>query len=173
MHADRDIRIESGQAQGTGRYAMQWTDKGLLSRRNDISIEGSHIGGTQGVMIDAGRHLGIVEGRNTNSTRIDVDKKRSSPIFDPVFMQNRASGSGIDVRTDTAASSTITSSQGGVLLQGGGVVHLQGVQVAGARDIRIEGNEVSIAGAMNRSEVSGEQRRRGGDFGPLGLHDLG
>ncbi|OUM03382.1 DUF637 domain-containing protein [Variovorax sp. JS1663] len=88
-------------------------------------------------------------------------------------MQNRASGTGIDVRTDTAAPSTITSSQGGVLLQGGGVVQLQGVQVAAAKDIAIEGGEIYITAATNRSEVSGEQRQRGGDFGPLGLHDLG
>ncbi|MGK6310281.1 hypothetical protein [Variovorax sp. DT-64] len=32
---------------------------------------------------------------------------------------------------------------------------------------------MNIAGAVNRSEVHGEQRQRGGDFGPLGLHDVG
>ena len=52
-------------------------------------------------------------------------------------------------------------------------MNLQGVQVSAARDIAIEGGSVSIAGATERSQVGGEQRQRGGDFGPLGLHDLG
>ncbi|OUM03379.1 hypothetical protein A8M77_06940 [Variovorax sp. JS1663] len=87
VHADRDIRIESGQAQGTGSYQMQWTDKGLLSRsdnrvsggwdtgtsiassfsgglvslgaRNDITIEGSHLSGTQG-SVSAGGDFGLL-----------------------------------------------------------------------------------------------------------------
>ncbi|VTU18932.1 Filamentous hemagglutinin [Variovorax sp. PBS-H4] len=200
VNAGRDIHIESGQQQDAGSFSMQWSDKGLVSRTattasgqhdsstrvgsrfsgglvalgagNDIGIEGSQLSGTQGVMVDAGRMLDIVEGRNTRNARVDFDRKRSSPIHDPVFMQNRASGTGIDVGSDTAAASTITSSQGGVLLRGG-AVNLQGVQVSAARDIAIEGGSVNIAGAIERSEVHGEQRQRGGDFGPLGLHDLG
>ena len=110
---------------------MQWTDKGLLSRTantlkgehdtstsvgsrfsggivalgagNDITIEGSHLSGTTGVMVDAARLLNIVEGRNTRSASTDFDRKRSSPIHDPVFMQNKAAGTGIEVGSDTAA----------------------------------------------------------------------
>lgn len=200
VDAGRDIHIESGQAQTSGSYSMQWTDRSLVSRtantlsgqhdsstrvgsrfegglvalgaKNDIGIEGSHISGTRGVMLDAGRLLNIVEGRNTSSASVDFDRKRSSPIKDPVFMQNRASGTGIDVKTDTAAASTLASSQGGVLLRGG-AVNLQAVQVSAARDIAIEGGTVNIAGAIDHSQVGGEQRGRGGDFGALGLHDLG
>ncbi|MDR6539795.1 adhesin HecA-like repeat protein, partial [Variovorax soli] len=198
--AGRDILIETGRQQSAGSYAMQWTDKALLSRTantlsgqydnstsvgsrfsgglvsmgagNDLAIEGSQVSGTQGVMLSAGNQLNIVEGRNTASASVDFDRKRSSPIQDPVFMQNKASGTGIGVGRDTAAASTITSSQGGILLQGG-AVKLVGTQVSAARDIAIEGGSVNIAGAVERSEVHGEQRQRGGDFGPLGLHDLG
>jgi filamentous hemagglutinin len=200
VQAGRDINIASGQAQTSGSFSAQWTDKGLLSRtdnklssefanstsigssfsgglvslgaKNDIYIEGSQISGTQGVMIDAGRVLSIVEGRNTTSASADFDKKRSSPIKDPVFMQNRSEGKGLDIHTDTAAASTITSSQGGVLLQGG-LVNMVGVQVDAAKNVAIVGGEVYISGAINRSQAIAEDRSRGGDFGPLGLHDLG
>ena len=84
-----------------------------LGAGNDITIEGSHLSGTTAY----GRcrsPVNVVEGRNTRSASTDFDRKRSSPIHDPVFMQNKAAGTGIDVGSDTAAASTLTSSQGGV-----------------------------------------------------------
>ncbi|MGK6310280.1 hemagglutinin repeat-containing protein [Variovorax sp. DT-64] len=165
VQAGRDIHIESGEARRSGAYTASWTDKGLLKSTttqvsgqfdnstsigssfsggvvamgagNNLVIEGAHVSGTQGVMLSAGNQLTIVEGRSTSSASGDFDRKRSSPIFDPAFMQNKASGTGIDIGSDTAVLSTISSSQGGVVLRGG-AVNLQGVQVSAAKDIAMK-----------------------------------
>ncbi|MEJ8827504.1 hemagglutinin repeat-containing protein, partial [Variovorax humicola] len=104
VHAGHDINIRSGAAQTVGSYSAQSTDKGLLSRTttkvsgsyesstsvgssfsggllamtagNNIAIEGAHVSGTQGVLVDAANDLAIVEGRSTSGMRIDVDKTR-------------------------------------------------------------------------------------------------
>jgi len=201
VHADRDLNITSGQSSELVVEGRQTSKKGILSTttttttssvqtttsegstfsgglvalsaNNDINIEGSHIAGTSGVLVDAGRNLKIVEGRDTSSTSADFDKKKTSPVFDPILMQNRSVGTGIDIKTNSAAASTIQSSEGGVLLEAGNSVFMQGVQVDAAKDLTIKGAQVFIQGATNDREVTGEQRARGGDFDVLGLHDLG
>ncbi|SDC49890.1 filamentous hemagglutinin family N-terminal domain-containing protein [Variovorax sp. CF079] len=192
VHAERDINIASGQTQTSGSFSAQWTDKGVtrstdnklssefasstsvgssfsgglvsLGAKNDIYIEGSHISGTQGVMIDAGRNLGIVEGRNTTYSSAEQDRKTSgvsgllgmavgAPIT-PVLPFSKTSKTGIELQSDTASASTVTSSQGGVLLQGG-TVNMVGVQVDAAKDIAINGGQVYIQAATNTSSVTG------------------
>ena len=49
--------------------------------------------------------------------------------------------------SNTAVASSITSANGGVLLQGAGAVILRGVQVAVVEGIAIQGGAVSITGA--------------------------
>lgn len=198
VQAGRDINIASGQAQTSGSFSAQWTDKGLtrstdnklssefanstsigssfsggmvaIGAKNDIYIEGSHVSGTQGVMIDAGRNLSIVEGRNTTYSSAEQDRKTSgvsgllgmavgAPIT-PVLPFSKGSTTGIELQSDTASASTITSSQGGVLLQGG-TVNMVGVQVDAAKDIVINGGQVYIQAATNTSSVTGTSSTSG------------
>ena len=48
--------------------------------------------------------------------------------------------------SNTAVASSITSTNGGMLLQGDGAAILQGVKVDAAKDITIQGGAVSIIG---------------------------
>ncbi|WP_307574737.1 DUF637 domain-containing protein [Variovorax paradoxus] len=211
LHADRDINIASGQTTTAGSFSTQWSDKGTFSRTDhqltgqygsstsvgsqfsggvvamgagrDISIEGSHISGTQGVAISAGRDLTIVEGRNTSnaSTQVQSDKRgigglggllTGAPII-PTLPYGKTTTNGMDLQTDTASASTISSSQGGVLLQGGNTVFLQGVQVDAAKDINIKGGNVIIQAATNTTSAtsSASARTKGIEPGQILWHD--
>ncbi|SDC49767.1 hypothetical protein SAMN05444679_103218 [Variovorax sp. CF079] len=72
----------------------------------------------------------------------------------PVLPFSKTSKTGIELQSDTASASTVTSSQGGVLLQGG-TVNMVGVQVDAAKDIAINGGQVYIQAATNTSSVTG------------------
>lgn len=215
LHADRDINIASGQTTTAGSFSAQWSDKGTFSRTDhkltgeyssstsvgsqfsggvvamgagrDIAIEGSHISGTQGVAISAGRDLTIVEGRNTSSASTELQSNKTgiggigaalgtallgTPPM-PVLPYGKASTAGIDLQTDTASASTISSSQGGVLLQGGNTVFLQGVQVDAAKDINIKGDNVIIQAATNSTSAtsSTNARTKGIEPGQILWHD--
>lgn len=132
----------------------------LLDADRDILIEGSKISGTQGVAIIAGRDLSVVEGRNTASASVTSSSKTSGlgllggsiPMVGPI---KKGSTTGMEIQTDSASASTIQSSQGGVLLQGGNSVFLQGVQVDAAKDINIRGGNVVIQAATNASSITG------------------
>jgi filamentous hemagglutinin len=211
LHADRDINVASGKTDVSGNFSAQWKDKGTFSRTDnkltgeygsstsvgshlsggivsmdaarDITIEGSHISGTQGVAISAGRDLSIFEGRNTSSasTELQSDKKgigglggllMGTPTI-PSLPYGKASTIGIDLKTDTASASTISSSEGGVLLQGGNTVFLQGVQVDAAKDINIKGGNVIIQGASNSTSATSSNsfRTKGIEPGQILWHD--
>lgn len=211
LHADRDVNIASGQTDVSGNFTATWRDKGTFSRTDnkltgeyssstsvgsrlsggvvaigaarDISIEGSHISGTNGVAISAGRDLAVVEGRNTSSvsTELQSDKKgigglggllTGAPTI-PSLPYGKASTIGIDIKTDTASASTISSSQGGVLLEAGNTVFLQGAQVDAAKDIKIKGGNVVIQGATNSSSATASNsfRTKGIEPGQILWHD--
>ncbi|WP_431274444.1 filamentous hemagglutinin N-terminal domain-containing protein [Variovorax ureilyticus] len=200
VHADRDINITSGQSRDSGGYSAQWSDKGLtkktdnkvsgefanstsvgsrfsgnvvsMTANNDITIEGSHISGTKGVLIDAGRNLTIVEGRDTRSSSVEFERKTSgvsglggllAGLPSPVLPYSKTSGDGLATYSNTASASTITSSEGGVLLRGGGDVFLQGVQVDAAKDITVKGGNVTIQAATeNRSVTTTTSSKKNG-----------
>ncbi|WP_431274443.1 hemagglutinin repeat-containing protein [Variovorax ureilyticus] len=192
--ADGDIKITSGQARDSGSFSAEWTDKGLtkktentvsgefanstsvgssfsgnvvsMTANNDITIEGSHISGTKGVLIDAGRNLTVVEGRDTRSASVDSEKKTKALNLATGVPYGEKSQTGLQVQTDNASASTITSTEGGVLLQGGGNVFLQGVQVDAAKDINISGGNVTIQAATNRQTVTGTHSERVTGMGP-------
>jgi filamentous hemagglutinin len=148
----------------------------------DISIEGSHISGTQGVAISATRNLAIFEGRNTGSISAELQSNKKgiggltgllagTPTI-PSLPYGKATTTNAGIQTDTASASTINSSQGGVLLQGGNVF-LQGVQVDAAKDISIKGGNVVIQAATNSSSVTGStsSRTKGIEPGQILWHD--
>ncbi len=103
-----------------------------LGANNDINIEGSHISGSKGVVIAAGKNLNIVEGHDTVSANMSSSSKTSGvglpggsiPMVGPI---HKGSTTALEIQTDTASASTIQSGQDGVLLQGGNTVFLQAV----------------------------------------------
>ncbi|RST54048.1 filamentous hemagglutinin N-terminal domain-containing protein [Variovorax sp. DXTD-1] len=155
----------------------------LMGAGRDITIEGSKISGTQGVAISAARNLTVVEGRNTSNASAEFEKDKrgiggmaglltGNPII-PVLPYGKNSSMGAEIHSDTASASKISSSQGGVLLQGGNSVFLQGVQVDAAKDITIKGGNVIIQAATNSSSVTGSTgfRTKGIEPGQFLWHD--
>lgn len=153
----------------------------LMGAGRDITIEGSNVSGKDGVAVVAGRNLTIFEGRNTSnaSAELDQTKKGISALGAAagfVMPSGKATTTGVEVSSDIAAPSTITSSRGGVLLQGGGDVFLQGVQVNAAKDVSIQGGNVVIQAATNRQSVTGTTSSKSAwyDFGHMAvLQDVG
>ncbi|MET3442248.1 filamentous hemagglutinin [Variovorax paradoxus] len=159
----------------------------LMGAGRDILIEGSSVSGTQGVAISAGRDLAVVEGRNTSNASAEFDKDKrgiggigaafgtallGTPPM-PILPYGKSSTIGAEIHSDTASASKISSSQGGVLLQGGNSVFLQGVQVDAAKDINIKGGNVVIQAATNSSSVTGSTgfRTKGIEPGQILWHD--
>ena len=180
----RTDRKVTGEYSSSTSVASQFSG-GLVAMGagRDIAIEGSHISGTQGVAISAARNLAIVEGRNTSSasTQVQSDKKgigglggllTGAPAV-PTLPYSKANTTGIDLQTDTASASTIGSSQGGVLLQGGNTVFLQGVQVDAAKDINIRGGNVIVQAATNVTSATAttSSRTKGIEPGQILWHD--
>jgi filamentous hemagglutinin len=153
----------------------------LMGAGRDITIQGSKISGTQGVAISAGRDLIVVEGRNTSnaSAELDQDKRGISALGAAagfVMPSGKANTTGVEINSDVAAPSTITSSHGGILLQGNGNVFLQGVQVNAAKDVSIRGDSVVIQAATNKQSVTGTTSSKSAwyDFGHMAvLQDVG
>ncbi|MET3443163.1 filamentous hemagglutinin [Variovorax paradoxus] len=159
----------------------------LMGAARDILIEGSSVSGTQGVAISAGRDLIVVEGRNTSNASAEFDKEKrgiggigvafGTALFGtppmPILPYGKSSTIGAEIHSDTASASKISSSQGGVLLQGGNSVFLQGVQVDAAKDIKIKGGNVVIQAATNSSSVTGSTgfRTKGIEPGQILWHD--
>lgn len=209
IHAERDINIEAGEARTAGSYAAQWTEKKTFSRtsnslsrsfdattsvdskffgglvslsaKNDITIIGSSLSGTDGVAVVAKRNLAIVEGRNTSTASFQLNQQKTGisalgAAMGFVMPSGRATATGSEINFDTAAPSTITSSNGGILLQGNGGVFLQGVQVDGAKDVAIKGGNVVIRAATNRQSAIGTTGSKSAwyDFGSAAiLKDVG
>ncbi|MDR6891032.1 MULTISPECIES: DUF637 domain-containing protein, partial [Variovorax] len=155
----------------------------LMGAGRDITIEGSSVTGTQGVAISAGRDLTVFEGRNSQSASAELDKDKrgiggmaglltGNPII-PALPYGKSSTIGAEIHSDTASASKISSSQGGVLLQGGNNVFLQGVQVDAAKDINIRGSNVVVQAATNSSSVTGSTgfRTKGIEPGQILWHD--
>jgi filamentous hemagglutinin len=77
-----------------------------------------------------------------------------------LFGEGNSSGTGIEIQSDIASPSTVTSSNGGILLQGGNDVFLQGVQVDAGKDVSIKGGSVVIQAATNSQSVRGATRSK-------------
>ncbi|WP_454909647.1 hemagglutinin repeat-containing protein [Variovorax gossypii] len=146
-----------------------------LDAGNNLNIEGARIAGRDGVALHGGNSVNIYEARNTSSASAEFDKKTSGLNFNPTLgaiIGPKASGKTVEIKTDVAAPTSISSANGGVLIEGG-VVNMRGVQVDAAKDIRITGTDVNIAAAENRIEVNGSESSRGGSFNALGFHSFG
>jgi filamentous hemagglutinin len=142
---------------------------------NNLNIEGARIAGRDGVALHGGNSVNIYEARDTASVNSGFDKKTSGLNFNPTLgaiIGPRGNGSTLEIKTDIAAPTSISSEKGGVLIEGG-VVNMRGVQVAAAKDIKIEGGDVNIAAAENRLEVNATETSRGGSFNALGFHSFG
>ncbi|CAN7554148.1 MULTISPECIES: hemagglutinin repeat-containing protein [unclassified Variovorax] len=146
--------------------AAKWAEGGEY--RVALHTAAGALSGVAGAI--AGRNLTIVEGRNTTYSSAEQDRKTSgvsgllgmavgAPIT-PVLPFSKGSTTGVELQSDTASASTITSSQGGVLLQGG-TVNMVGVQVDAAKDIVINGGQVTIQAATNTSSVTGTSSTSG------------
>lgn len=146
-----------------------------LDAGNNLNIEGARIAGRDGVALHGGNSVNIYEARNTSSASAEVDKKTSGLNFNPTLgaiIGPKASGKTVEIKTDVAAPTSISSEKGGVLIEGG-VVNMRGVQVDAAKDITITGTDVNIAAAENRTEVNGSESSRGGSFNAVGFHSFG
>jgi filamentous hemagglutinin len=133
-----------------------------LTANNNINIEGSQISGTEGVLVQAGNNLNVWEGRNTTDASISsATSSRTLGLGNALVglpsagPSSKSNSSQLEIRTNTAAPSSIQSSQGGVLLQAGGTVFLEGAQVSAAKDISIVGTEVGIKAAVNSTNIEG------------------
>jgi filamentous hemagglutinin len=187
-NAGRNLNIVDGQATSSSDYAYQTTKKGTFSSTttsiaasqessssvgsifkgglvslhadNNVNIVGSHISGTQGVGITAGNRVNIVEGRDTSRSSASFNREKSSslPNPSPTFNRKQSVGNATESGFDNAAASTVTSSQGGVLIEGGGSVLLRGVQIDAANDVNIKGGDVTIVAATNEAFLSQNQR---------------
>lgn len=131
-----------------------------LNADNNVNIQGSNISGTQGVLISAGNDLNVTAARSTSDVSMEINRSTKGitltgggtvPMTGPI---KKGSSSNANLQSDTAVASSITSSQGGVLLQGGNLVYLQGAQVNAAKDITIAGANVVIEAATNTSSVT-------------------
>jgi filamentous hemagglutinin len=139
---------------------------------NNLNIEDARIAGRDGVALHGGNSVNIYEARNTASVSGEFSKKTTGPIRDQILSQNKSNGNTLEIKTDLAAPTSISSDQGGVLIQGG-VVNMRGVQVSAAKDIKIEGTDVNIAAAENRLEVNASESSKGGSFNAIGFHSFG
>ncbi len=159
-----------------------------LGAKNDINIIGSSISGKDGVAVVAEHNLNIVEGRNTVNSSIELDRQKRgvsalgvigglATIGAPVILPSgKTTTTGVEIKSDTAAPSTISSSNGGVLLQGNNSVFMQGVQVDAAKDVSILGGNVIIQAATNQQSVTGTTSSKSAwyDFGSAAiLKDVG
>lgn len=147
-----------------------------ITANNNIALEGAAISGTDGVLAHAGNILGVYEARDSRSQSESISMKKSG--FAGSFAGNPLPiGAGRrDATTsasNTAVASSITSANGGVLLQGDGAALLQGVKVDAAKDINIQGGVVSIAAATDYSSASSEHFTRSTNIGLSGWHDTG
>ncbi|MDL9998621.1 DUF637 domain-containing protein [Variovorax sp. J22P240] len=181
-NAGRNLNIVDGQANDSSDYLYQSTKKGTFSNTtttitasqesstsvgssfqgglvslhadNNVNIVGSHVNGTQGVSITAGNELNIVEGRDTHSSSAGLSRTKSFEFLDRHLSQEKKVGNTLETRTDDAAASTITSGQGGIYLEGGNSVYLRGAQVNAAKDLTIQGGEVTIIAARNEAGLT-------------------
>ena len=152
-----------------------------LGAKNDINIIGSSISGKDGVAVMAERNLNIVEGRNTSNVSVELDQQKRGisalgAAMGFVMPSGKATTTGVEIKSDTAAPSTITSSNGGILLQGNNGVFLQGVQVDAAKDVSILGGNVVIQAATDKQSVTGKTSSKSAwyDFGSMAiLKDVG
>lgn len=159
-----------------------------LGAKNDINIIGSSISGKDGVAVVAEHNLSIVEGRNTVNSSIELDRQKRgvsglgvigglATIGAPVILPSgKTTTTGVEIKSDTAAPSTISSSNGGILLQGNNSVFMQGVQVDAAKDVSILGGNVIIQAATNQQSVTGTTSSKSAwyDFGSAAmLKDVG
>ncbi|MDA7416440.1 DUF637 domain-containing protein [Xenophilus arseniciresistens] len=151
----------SGESQTDTSIGSSFTgDIVALNAENNVNIQGSNISGTQGVLISAGNDLNVTAARSTSDVSMEINRSTQGitltgggtvPMTGPI---KKGSGSNANLQSDTAVASSITSSQGGVLLQGGNLVYLQGAQVNAAKDITIAGANVVIEAATNTSSVT-------------------
>ncbi|WP_276318399.1 filamentous hemagglutinin N-terminal domain-containing protein [Variovorax gossypii] len=166
----------TGEASASASIGSSFTG-GVVSMdaANNLNIEGARIAGRDGVALHGGNSVNIYEARNTVSVSSGLEKKTSGLNFNPTLgavIGPRGSGNTLEIKTDTAAPTTISSQNGGVLIEGG-VVNMRGVQVDAAKDIKIEGTDVNIAAAENRLNVNSSESSRGGTFNAVGFHSFG
>ncbi len=152
-----------------------------MGAKNDINIVGSSISGKEGVAVVAGHNLTVVEGRSTSNASAELDQRKRGisalgAALGFVMPSGKATTTGIEIKSDVAAPSTITSSKGGILLQGDNGVFLQGVQVDAAKDVSILGGNVVVQAAANQQSVTGTTSSKSAwyDFGSMAiLKDVG
>ncbi|MGI4780068.1 MAG: filamentous hemagglutinin N-terminal domain-containing protein [Janthinobacterium lividum] len=147
-----------------------------ITANGNITGEGVKISGTDGVLVHANGSLDLHEARDVRSESNSVSVKKSGfagsvggiPL--PIGAGSRDDAK---VSSNTAVASSITSQNGGVLLQGDGAALLQGVKVDAAEDVTIKGGAVSITAATNYDSSTSEQYTRGTKIGASLVHDLG
>ncbi|MET3444036.1 filamentous hemagglutinin [Variovorax paradoxus] len=163
----------TGEAQSSNSIGSSFTGGVVaMDAGNNLNIEGARIAGRDGVALHGGNSVNIYEARNTASVSGEFSKKTTGPVRDQILSQNKSNGNTLEIKTDIAAPTSISSENGGVLIQGG-VVNMRGAQVSAAKDIKIEGSDVNIAAAENRLEVNASESSKGGSFNAIGFHSFG
>ena len=117
---------------------------------SNITIQGSHLSGTDNVAVIAENQVKVLAARDTVQTTTGEENNFSGISLKPesISLKNLAKND-LDANSNTAVVSTLTSSEGSVLIHGGGTVVLEGTQVNAKKDINIEGGDVVIAAATN------------------------
>jgi filamentous hemagglutinin len=141
---------------------------------NDMTLQGAHLAGTKGVLLDAGGDIFIAEGRETrNETHLHDEKKSGfagsiGGIPVPLGAQNRITGS---KESDTAAASTISSNQGSVRIAAGGIAILQGTEIDASDKIAIKAAAVDIRAATRLQQENEERYKKGTNISVTGWHE--
>ena len=147
-----------------------------ITANNNIVAEGVQISGNDGVLVHANNVLSITEAKDSRSESNSQTVKKSGfagsvggiPL--PIGSGRRGDSTS---DSNTAVASTLTSENGGVLLQGNGAAILRSVKVDAAEDVTIKGGAVSITAATNYASSTSEQYMRGTNIDASLVHDFG
>ncbi|RYH62905.1 MAG: hypothetical protein EON54_08890, partial [Alcaligenaceae bacterium] len=136
-----------------------------ITADGNIVGEGVKIRGTDGVLVQAGGTLDLHEARDVRMESHEVSVQKSGfglggGSIPMVVPKKNASRDASTTYSNTAAVTTIESSNGGVLLKGDQRVALRGVQIDAAKDITVKGGSVSITGAVNESATTSEHYQK-------------
>ncbi|MBX3659687.1 MAG: filamentous hemagglutinin N-terminal domain-containing protein [Ramlibacter sp.] len=139
---------------------------------NDLGIKGSNLAGNDGVLLQAGRNLLIVEGHDESQSSQSSETRKTGFAGSfggvPILANALDSANGTNT-TDHVVATTIAAGNGGVLITAGATATLQGVQVEADRNIVVKGAEVNIGGAVGSDTSTSSTHTEGTNIGLTGF----
>lgn len=132
-----------------------------ITANGNITGEGVHIRGDEGVLVHAQGTLDLHEARDLRSRSRETGEKRSGFGFSgdslpAVVPQKNESRDNNASYSNTAAPTIIESKNGGVLLVGEQGAALRGVQIDAKKDVTVKGATVSVIDAVNEYSDSSQ-----------------